>query len=76
MKKLKIKIIKCEFHLNPAASATDRIKVFEDKVNDFLSTLDAEKILKIDYLNSSAKSGRDLTTPFSLLMAIITYFVD
>lgn len=78
MKTLKVKTIKSEFQLNPnsSVSGTAKVKEFEDSINEFLSTIEADKIKDINYLNSSAKSGNDRNVPYSFLMAIISYYVD
>lgn len=74
MKRLKVKTINCDFNLIGGNSAS-QIKKFDDRINEFLSTLDAENIYQVSYLNSSS-SVSSCFNPRSILMAVITYFED
>ena len=53
MKRLKVKTIKYEHYLTASNSAAlgNPFRNFDDKVNEFLLTLDTEKIYQISYLN-------------------------
>ena len=78
MKRLKVKTIKYEHYLTAKNSQNQNpYREFDDKVNEFLLTLDAEKIYQISYLNSSApNSGDDGQHANTILLAIITYFEE
>lgn len=71
MSHLKIKIFQTY-----GVSRIDSVKLdeFESKVNEFLSSIDPEKIYNISHLNSGASGGNEskLSGKFSLT-TIITY---
>lgn len=74
MKRLKVKTIIYKFEVRTLLNSLN-IESFDEKVNEFLATLDPEKIYQIAYLNSSAGMG-DRLNPKSILTATITYFED
>ena len=76
MKRLKVKTINCQFAIRGLKdSGISNMELFDESVNDFLATLDPERIYQITYLNSSA-SVEDRLYPKSILIATITYFED
>lgn len=77
MKRLKLKTITYERNLQGPDGKENCMEKFDNRVNEFLRTLNAEKIYQISYLNSSAtNSGGDKSNPKTILMALITYFED
>ena len=76
MKRLKVKTINSQFAIRGLKdSGISNMELFDEKVNEFLSTLDPEKIYQITYLNSTAGMG-ERANPRSMLVAMITYFED
>lgn len=76
MKRLKIKTITCQFAVKGLIdSGVSRMDLFDERVNEFLATIEPENIYQITYLNSTAGLG-ERTNPRSILVATITYFAD
>jgi hypothetical protein len=76
MKRLKVKSINYQFAIRGLVeSGKSNMELFDERVNEFLVTLDHERIHQITYLNSSAGVG-DRLNPKSILIATITYFED
>ena len=76
MKRLKVKSINYQFAIRGLVeSGKSNRELFDERVNEFLVTLDPEKIYQITYLNSSAGMG-ERANPRSILVANITYFED
>lgn len=76
MKRLKVKTINSQFAIRGLVeSGKSNMELFDERVNEFLATLDPEKIYQITYLNSSAGMG-ERANPRSMLVANITYFED
>lgn len=76
MKRLKVKSINYQFAIRGLVeSGKSNMELFDERVNEFLVTLDPEKIYQITYLNSSAGMG-ERANPRSILVANITYFED
>ena len=71
MKTLKVKTIKKDFSLSSMYENARKIEQFDEEVNNFLSTIDANRIYQINYLNSAGSYDR---TPSSVILAVITYF--
>ena len=77
MKTIKVKTIKSEFLLDPSLSRTKKLEQFDEEVTKFLSTIDANKIYQINYLNSSSAPDYNYgKAPNSVVMAVITYYVE
>lgn len=74
MKRLKVKTIFCHFFLNGHIQTGNT--AFEESVNQFLKTIDAENIFQITYLNSSAATNSVVLYPRSILTAVITYWEE
>ena len=75
MKRLKIKTITCQFAVKGLIdSDVSRMDLFDERVNEFLATIEPENIFQITYLNSTAGMG-ERANPRSILVAAITYFV-
>jgi hypothetical protein len=76
MKRLKVKSINCQFAIRGLTdSGKSNMELFDERVNEFLATMDPGKIYQINYLNSSAGMG-DRLNPKSILIATINYFED
>jgi len=76
MKRLKVKTINSQFALRGLKdSGKSNMELFDEQVNEFLATMNPEKIYQITYLNSSASVG-DRLNPQSIMIATITYFED
>ena len=76
MKRLKVKSINYQFAIRGLVeSGKSNMKLFDERVNEFLTTLDSEKIYQIIYLNSSAGMGES-ANPRTMLVANINYFED
>lgn len=74
MKRLKVKVLAVSFPL--LSHTIGRTRDLEKEVNDFLVTIDADKIYQINYLNSSASSSSIIVAPRIFVSAIITYWGD
>lgn len=74
MKRLKVKTINCDFNLI-GGNSENQLRKFDDRLNEFLATLNADAIYQISYLNSSTPSIPG-NNPRSILLAVVTYFND
>lgn len=74
MKRLKVKIISTSFYLS--THRLSNIVKLEEQVNEFLSTIEPEKIFQINYLNAAATPSSVNSSPEVLATAIITYWTD
>ena len=76
MKRLKVKSINYQFAIRGLVeSGKSNMELFDERVNEFLATIDPERIYQITYLNSTAGMG-DRINPRSMLVVNITYFED